>query len=308
MTLSVVTKSLLLKSLDLCYPEVPLLSLALRIVFFFPWHVYWAGTVCFSGVIFLTTLVAAPWAGVRYFPLEALVSSQFSSPELTLGSWTKPSPGSSCLAHPCCQGCFQLPGPSPALSAFWKCQLRGFPQGQEIKSGSPSAKQPKSLPGFFFWLAFASVSDRLKSQGAEELQQIFTLLSVVVAPGRPSLKCEVCCAGAPFSAWILDTAPTPRAFSSSRQGSFREVNIFRTKSWGHRQTLNKTLTSCLRLQPVVCAVSRLPAPRTGLTGMCFAGKPRLPSPHQTKGKLEKVFVAFLFFFFTLHKYVSCTDH
>lgn len=196
--LSAVTESLLLKSLHLCYPRVPLLSLALRIVFSSLACVVSRDRLLFR--IFQTTHVAAPSAGARSFPLEALVSSQFSSPEVTLSSQTKPSPDFSCLAHPCCQGCFQLPGPSLGLSAFWKCQLSGFPQGgQEIKSGSLSAKQPVGLPVFgVFSLAFASVSDRLKSQGAEELQQIFPLLSVVVAPGRPSLKCEVCCAGALF--------------------------------------------------------------------------------------------------------------
>lgn len=88
--------------------------------------------------------------------------------------WSAPSfaPQSSHSApepNPALLGPSLLPGPSLGLSDFWKCQLSGFPQGQEIKSGSLSAKQPVRLPGFlFFLLAFASISVRLKSQGAEK--------------------------------------------------------------------------------------------------------------------------------------------
>lgn len=63
----------------------------------------WPGTGWFSGMIFQTASVAAAWcdpsAGAKSFPLEALVSYQFISPDLIPNSWTRPSFG---LGAPLC--------------------------------------------------------------------------------------------------------------------------------------------------------------------------------------------------------------
>lgn len=149
---SVVTESLL-KFQDLCYPDIPLLSLVLMLVSS-SLACVWPGTGWFSGMIFQTTAVAAawcdPWAGASSFPLEALVSSQFSSPDLMPSSWTKPTSGLWAALHGplLLPAIFQLPRPSLGLNAFWKWQLSGFPQGQEIKFRILSAEQPVGFPVF----------------------------------------------------------------------------------------------------------------------------------------------------------------
>lgn len=62
------------------------------------------------------------------------------------------------------------------------------------------AYQLRGLWGFqvFFYLLLHQYLTGFKSHSTEKLQQIFTLLSVVVAPERLSLKCEACCAEALF--------------------------------------------------------------------------------------------------------------
>lgn len=277
--------------LDLCYPRVPSLPGSWDSLFFFNWYVTEQGLEWFSGVIFRSDFqewfswpVLWPQHGVtlQHVP-DPPHWKHRAAPSLVPQSSHSPAEPNPALASPA----WPIPDAraasraSPRLSAFWKCQLSGFPQGQEIKSASLSAKQPVRLPGCFFLLAFASVYDRLKSQGAEELQQIFTLLSVVVAPGRPTLKCEMCCA------WILDTAPAPRALiPADKEVAERWIYL------GQRQTLNKTLTSSLQLQPVVCAA--LAASSSDWDVFCRQRTSAITPPN--RGKVGEGFCCFLIFF------------
>lgn len=190
----------------------------------------WPGTGWFSGMSVQTTPVAAVWCDpssrARSFLWEALVNSQFSSPDLILSFWTKPSSGF----------WVELPemfSVARVLSRFWIT----FGTANSVTSHWDrrsifGAYQLRSLWGFqFFRSAFVSVSDRLKSHSTKVLQLVFTLLPVMVAPERLSLQCEVCCAELSSCAWILDRS-CPMSIQFKQKRKLQRGEYIRTKSWG----------------------------------------------------------------------------
>ena len=85
------------------------------------------------------------------FPLEALVSCQFSS-QISCPT-PEPNPALASvlpLAHHCCQQCFQLPGPPLGLDAFWKCQLNQWvPTGTGDQIWEPISGVAWEVSSFF---------------------------------------------------------------------------------------------------------------------------------------------------------------